>query len=324
VTAPLRPTQFPLPARFTESFPGYQQQISNIAVSASGTTLAIADNNGICLWRIATGGCTVTITAVPAWAVAFGPDGKTVVGTESQNGTIRLSSTVTGRQVESVPEVPDSAGAGPLSVAFSPDGKTVAVGDQNGHAYLLDLATRKWTQLDLPNGGIMDAVAFNPSGTKLAVGDTNGDTYLVTMATQRVIATLKDPDTLNGVQALTFSHDGQLLATGDGNGNIYLWNAANGTRTTHFHDPDNGKGGAGGKGVLAVAFNPADTMLAAGDANGTAYLWKVSNGTLLDSLHNAQGEGVAAVAFIHDGKNLVTGNYKGTVDSWPVGQLPAG
>jgi serine/threonine protein kinase/WD40 repeat protein len=289
------------------------QAISSVAVSPSGTTLAVAGALGTCLWNIPARSCTFIVPG--EWAVAFSPDGKTLVSGNDMsgasggaNGIVRLRDAATGRQVSSPLTDPDSSGA--FSVAFSPDGKFLAVGDGNGNTYLWDVATRTWTALSAPRSRDVNAVAFAANGKFLAVGDANGDTYLWDVAT-RTWTALPDPQS-KGVNAVAFSPDGKTLAAADGNGNSYLWNVATRKLVTHLND-------ANGQAVRAVAFSPNGAILASGDHNGITYLWNTNSGTRIGTLPSTQATGVTTVAFANGGTTLVSGYENGTVDFWPVG-----
>ena len=290
--------------------------VSSLAFSPTSGTLAIAHRNGeICLWDLATTGCTSSLAG--AWVVAFSPNGKTlatgdattgVYANNVTNGVVRLWNVVTGKLAITFTD-PSSQGA--LSLAFSPDGKTLGVGDRNGGTYLWNVATGKLIHAPLidPRSQGINGVAFSPDGKILAVSDTNGCTYLWNVATWKLIATLVDPSS-QGVDSVAFSLDGKTLATGDDNGHIYLWNAVTWKRAAAFKDPDS-------KGADSVAFSPDGKTLAAGDVNGCTYVWSVATGKLAHApLIDPNSEGINSVLFSPNGKTLATGDEDGDVYVW--------
>ena len=195
------------------------------------------------------------------------------------------------------------------SVAFSPDGTTLAVGDYNGSAGLVDVATLTLTaRFTDPGSKGLDAVAFSPDSTTLAAGDINGRTYLWNVATGNLAAALTDPGS-KGVERVAFSPDGQTLAAGDFNGRTYLWNVATRTLTSALTNP-------GSTGVDAVAFSPDGQTLAAGDDNGRTYLWNAATKKLTATLTDPRSRNIYAVAFSPDGKTLATGDGSGAVYLW--------
>ena len=280
--------------------------VSSLAFSPSGATLAI-DDLYICLWDIATTGCTTNPIFKNENSVAFSPDGKTLAAGEATGSTDlwdiaakKLTATLT-----------DPGSKGVESVAFSPDGKTLAAGDFNGRTYLWNVATGEPTvALTDPGSKGVKPVAFSPDGKALAAGDFNGRAYLWNVANGKLIATLVDPGS-KGVNSVAFSPGGRTLAVGDENGSTYLWNVATNKLTVTLPDP-------GSRGVDSVAFSPDGKTLAAGDENGSTYLWNVITGKLTTALTDPGSLAVNAVAFSPDGKTLATGDESGGINLWHI------
>ena len=60
------------------------------------------------------------------------------------------------------------AGARSDAVAFSPRGTFLAMGGNDGQAYLFDTATFNTSELNTPDNSGITSVAFSPSGALLA------------------------------------------------------------------------------------------------------------------------------------------------------------
>jgi serine/threonine protein kinase len=245
-------------------FASTSYSISSLAFSPFGTTLAIA-GGAICLWDIATTGCTTSPVFSNEAAVAFSHDGATLaVG--GSTGSIGLWNVVAKKLTATLTD-PGSKGVD--SVAFSPDGKTLAVSDFNGHSYLWNVTTGKLaTTLTEPGSKGVDSVAFSPDGKTLAAGDFNGHSYLWNVTTGKLAATLTEPGS-KGVWPVAFSPDGKTLAVGDENGHSYVWNVATRKLAATLIDP-------GRWTINAVAFSPDNKTLATGDSNGAVCLWHIS------------------------------------------------
>ena len=277
--------------------------VSSLAFNRSGTTLAIAQRAGICLWDAATV-CNNNVNAY-AWSVAFSPNGKTLATDDGTSGVISLWNVAAQQQTA---PLTDPRSKGVTSVAFSLDGKILAAGDLNGSTYLWDVATHQQTApLPDPQSKGVTSVAFSLDGKILAAGDLNGSTYLWDVATHQQTAPLPDPQS-KGVTSVAFSLDGKILAAGDLNGSTYLWDVATHQRIAPLPDPQS-------KGVTSVAFS-SDGTLAAGDGNGSTYLWDVATHQRIAALPDPQSKGVTSVAFRPDSKTLATGDEDGLAYLW--------
>ena len=90
--------------------------VSSLAFNPSGTTLAIAQRAGICLWDIAATGCN-NFNAY-AWSVAFSPDGKTLAADDGSSGVISLWNDLAIQQPTPA-TLTDPQSKGVTSVTFS-------------------------------------------------------------------------------------------------------------------------------------------------------------------------------------------------------------
>jgi serine/threonine-protein kinase len=279
--------------------------IDSLAFGLTGTRLAIADGEHVCLWDVVTkAGCETNADVTSATAVAFNAAGKTVaVG--GQGGRVALFNAST---MALITYFSDPGSDGVVSLAFSPDGKTVAAGDDNGSTYLWDVATGKAVTVTDPKSQGVRTVVFSPDGNTLAVGDLDGSVYLWNVISGKLAGALTDPGS-RGVNATAFSPNGATVAAGDFNGRTYLWNVATKKIARAYPDPLS-------SGVNAVAFSPDGRLLAAADENGAIFLWDAATVHLVNPL--VVDKVVTAMAFTPDSETLATGDLNGDLTLWRI------
>jgi WD40 repeat protein len=298
------------PVRAVLTIGGSTNNVSAVAFSPAGNTLATADWDGtVRLWDIATHrqlGAPLTAGGNSAdVSVAFSPDGK-ALATASYGGSVRLWDVATHRQLGA----PLTASTSQVNaVAFSPDGKTLATASGNT-AQLWDVATHR--QIGAPltaSKSQVTAVAFSPDGKTLATGSGNGRAWLWDVATHRQIGA---PLTAgkSQVTAVAFSPDGKTLATASGS-TAQLWDPI-----THLQI--GGPPNTGPTDLSAVAFSPDGKTLATAGWDGTARLWAVSIYNQIGGPLVNDGSQVNAVAFSPDGKTLATAGWDGKTRLWSV------
>src|SRR5262245_9358850 len=119
---------------------GSGPQVSSVAFSPDGKSLASAGRDSVCVWEAATGKQLLEVKAdYGPTAVAFSPDGK-AIAVGLWDGGVRVLAAATGQQRVELKLRLNQV----YAVAYSPDGKVLAAaGNRVG---LLDAATGKELQ----------------------------------------------------------------------------------------------------------------------------------------------------------------------------------
>jgi WD40 repeat protein len=245
---------------------------------------------------------------LPIWggAVAFSPDGKTVLIGGTTNGA-QLWRTADWTPLGPVLTHPSQVNA----VAFSADGKLVATAGADystGASY----SARLWRTADgtpvgppLTHQGEMRSVTFSPDGTLLVTASADKTARLWRTADGASVGPpLSHQDV---VYRAAFSPDGKAVATSSADKSARLWRSTDGTpvgkRLTHLD------------GIRDIAFSPDGKVIATASDDHTARLWRAADGTSIGS-PMAHQDWVTDVAFSPDGKLLATASNDKTARLW--------
>ena len=162
--------------RSIATFGEHMRNISSVAFSSDGTTLASGSYDGtIKLWDISSKDNIATIEAKNSrygwvYSIAFSPDGSLLAsGQGNGDSTVKLWDVATRRNIATFGHIYSVT-----SVAFSPDGTILASGSWDETVKLWDVATRTNIATFWANTEDIWSVAFSPDGAILASGAYDG------------------------------------------------------------------------------------------------------------------------------------------------------
>jgi WD40 repeat protein len=238
------------------------------------------------------------VTVKSVTAVAFAPDGKTVVG-EIEDTGIKQWDTRTGEAKKTLAEEGEAGSVAEIST----NGGAVAEVTSEETVRLRNLASGEQRAVPLGNRKAL-ALGLSGNGEILAI-DCADEIVLLNTGNLTTRQSLKVQDKITH---LALSFDGGLLAASTSDGVVKVWNVNDGmVRQIRA---------AGGE-VSALRFGPQDQMLAFARTDGTLSVWNPQNNALSFEARKHQGA-VNAIAFSRDGTLVATGGDDRTAIIWEV------
>jgi WD40 repeat protein len=299
------------------------------AWAPQGSVLAVAGDQGVMLEEVVEGGRAILRTETAVTAVAFHPDGRTLV-TGDPDGVLRwwdVSNLWAGVR----PLAQRRWQAGPIvRLCFAPGGATLAVATLDGRVYPVPASVSPAEPLR-PAFAARGPLAFAPDGRALAVADPAGKVWLLDLPGGtvrlelagrllggRVLAPpdgrggavrVELPDLPGPVDALAFSADGRLAALGRGDDSVTVWDLP-GPRPRRLL-------AAPRAGLHCLAFSADGARLAAAGGDRLVHFWDAASGQRCGELAG-HVELVRALAFSPNGRDLVAACVGGELLLWDV------
>jgi hypothetical protein len=255
--------------------------------------------------------CLAAPPAAPVTAVAYSPDGRTLVaGTRGE-----------------VTEI-DAATGDPLAVHKTLNGRVTAVTWASNSRYAVaagepglsgvvrvyDLRSTRPVATWNAHGDTVFALAFTPDGKTLATAGYDRVIKLWTVGgdTSKPAAELKDHS--DAVYALTVSPDGTLLASAGADRSVKIWDVKTGTRRYTLGDNTDW--------VYAASWSPDGKRLAAAGVDKSLRSWAADRvGGILERSAFAHAGPVVKLVFTADGKSIVTAGEDRVVKVWDAATL---
>jgi WD40 repeat protein len=153
----------------------------------------------------------------PSGLVAATSPDHSVAAQASENDTVQLLDSTSGRLVRTLP----GGHQGVQTIAFDGSGKRIATGNWDGTTIVWDATSGRPLQTFTGHSGIVEFVAFSPDGTRLATAGEDTTAKLWDLKTGKRLLTLSGHTfALTGV---AFSPDGTRLATASEDGTVRVY-----------------------------------------------------------------------------------------------------
>jgi WD40 repeat protein len=296
----------------------FREQIMSIAFNPAGALVAVGDKGGtVRLWQFPQMIENMNLPAYwsqqdntgAAYAVAFSPDGETLVRCGQTD--IKLYAVPAPGGLFQGPAKPERSIANPgsmpqLCALYSKDGKTLFTGGGDGLIRWWDADTGEKTGEFRGQNGMVWSIALHPEGN-LLVSASSGD-HGARLWDFDVVLQARDLQGHTGpVWMASFSPDGQRVVSAGADRSAKVWDAATGKI---FLDLTGHNGP-----VTNAIYRPDGKVIATAGGDKLIRLWDATSGKLLYTCEGHQAT-VTSLDFSADGKHLASGGADRGIRFW--------
>jgi WD40 repeat protein len=240
---------------------------TGVALSGDGEMAAFPINGTVRVYHLKTGTyqeCTGPGGQVTC--VALSPDGRLVLGGDSESGNDAIS-------VWSVDGGPPlkrlgTALNGVQGVTFSPDGRFLFSVSGNGALREWDTGSGLETRRPLDLGSVLNCVAASPDGRRALVGRNGSPEVAWIDLTQSDLVGLAIPDEHFGpAHGVAYAPDGKVMGSAGADGRVVVYDAGSGQVLDRWQLPGP---------VHDLGFAADGRHLATANGNGTVYILRLA------------------------------------------------
>jgi WD40 repeat protein len=224
--------------RLLYSVEGLAREVTSVAFSPNGAFLLSGHGEGsVKLWNAQNGMFVRTFEKSANWcrigSVAFSRDGTQVLSGCSDDYTMTLWDTETGRPIQTFHNPNDVI----RSVSFSPKGNEVAAGARDGTLSLWSTSKRRPLQIFRRHAEEVTSLAFSPDGARVVSGSQDATLKLWDTATGDLVRTFEGHS--GRIDSVAYSPSGALVMSGSDDSTIKIWNVVTGALLVTLFAPPN-------------------------------------------------------------------------------------
>ncbi len=306
----LRVVDFRDPQATTMPMHGHNSYVQSVASSPDGRLVASAGGSYVRVWETATGKLVRHLEATEGyvWAVAFSPDGKSLVTSESPRGDdalVHIWDLATGELERSI-RLSNSYGV--FALAFSPDSHLIATGGADAIIRYWDVDTGIPVSTSIGHGKTVTSLAFSPDGTQLVSGSSDWTVKLWDVESGNNIRTFSGHT--DAVNAVAFTPDGSHVVSASSDSSVRIWN---------IEDRSSRELRAGTSALSGVDISSDGRWLAATSVSNDLVIWNYKSGEFHHRYHyDAEAAYFTSndCAILPDVRHIFFGTSDGSVIMW--------
>ncbi|KAJ5088478.1 WD40 repeat-like protein [Penicillium angulare] len=281
---------------------GHTKPVFSVVFSPDGKLLATTSSDDtLRVWNVSTGMPKYIIYDLyeSGSEVNFSSDGRTLVSTKLETGSVQLWDAATGTPQKTI-QPRDRLN--PIdSFSISPDDQFIALSRPEAFLTILNIKTGALEEFHHSFRNNIDYHKLSPNG-RLILWSFEGDKWITDARTNQVLVKFEAKGTP------VFSPDGQYLVFFLGK-KIFVHEILTGTLkyTRERHS----------RGIRRLILSPNGRLIASQSDEDTIYVWNTKTGALYNIIHNFNGPSdVKQILFSDNGQLIVSSSYDGNVMVW--------